>query len=50
MIPKGIVDVAAVQKQAVVSAVRGAALALTIDILVHRRNPPIATEPDAPGI
>lgn len=50
MIPNGIVDVAAVQKQAVVSAIRGAALALTIDILVHRRNPPMVTEPDAPGI
>jgi chaperonin GroEL len=50
MIPKGIVDVAAVQKQAVISAIRGAALALTIDILVHRKNPPMVTEPDAPGI
>jgi chaperonin GroEL len=50
MIPNGIVDVAAVQKQAVISAIRGAALALTIDILVHRRNPPMVTEPDAPGI
>ena len=50
MIPNGIVDVAAVQKQAVISAIRGAALALTIDILVHRKNPPIVTEPNAPGI
>ena len=50
MIPNGIVDVAAVQKQAVLRAIRGAALALTIDILVHRRNPPMVTEPDAPGI
>jgi chaperonin GroEL len=50
MIPNGIVDVAAVQKQAVISAIRGAALALTIDILVHRKNPPMVTEPDAPGI
>ncbi len=50
MIPNGIVDVAAVQKQAAISAIRGAALALTIDILVHRRNPPMVTEPDAPGI
>jgi chaperonin GroEL len=50
MISNGIVDVAAVQKQAVVRAIRGAALALTIDILVHRKNPPMATEPDAPGI
>jgi chaperonin GroEL len=50
MIPNGIVDVAAVQKQAIISAIRGAALALTIDILVHRKNPPMVTEPDAPGI
>ena len=50
MIPQGIVDVAAVQKQAVISAIRGAALALTIDILVHRKNPTVVTEPDAPGI
>ena len=50
MIPNGIVDVAAVQKQAVISAIRGAALALTVDILVHRKNPPVVTEPDAPGI
>ena len=50
MIPQGIMDVAAVQKQAIISAIRGAALALTIDILVHRKNPPVATEPDAPGI
>jgi len=50
MIPAGIVDVAAVQKQAVISAVRAAALALTIDVLIHRDNPPIVTEPDAPGL
>ncbi len=50
MIPNGIVDVAAVQKQAIISAIRGAALALTIDILVHRKSPPIVTEPDASGI
>jgi chaperonin GroEL len=50
MIPNGIMDVASVQKQAVISAIRGAALALTIDILVHRKNPPMVTEPDAPGI
>lgn len=49
MIPNGIVDVAAVQKQSIISAIRGAALALTIDILVHRKNPPMVTEPDAPG-
>ena len=50
MIPNGIMDVASVQKQAVISAIRGAALALTIDILIHRKNPPMVTEPDAPGI
>jgi chaperonin GroEL len=50
MIPSGIVDVAAVQKQAVISAIRGAALALTIDILIHRKNLPVVAEPDAPGI
>ncbi len=49
MIPAGIVDVAAVQKQAVISAVRAAALALTIDVLIHRDDPPMVTEPDAPG-
>ena len=49
MIPNGIVDVATVQKQAVISAVRAAALALTIDVLIHRENPPMVTEPDAPG-
>jgi chaperonin GroEL len=49
MLPAGIVDVATVQKQAVISAVRAAALALTIDVLVHRDNPPAVVEPDAPG-
>jgi chaperonin GroEL len=49
MISAGIVDVATVQKQAVISAVRAAALALTIDVLIHRDNPPAVVEPDAPG-
>ena len=49
MIPHGIVDVAAVQKQAVISAIRGAALALTVDVLIHREDPPVVSEPDAPG-
>jgi chaperonin GroEL len=49
MLPTGIVDVAAVQKQAVISAIRGAALALTVDVLIHRNDPPAVTEPDAPG-
>jgi chaperonin GroEL len=50
MIPNGILDVATVQKQAVISAIRSAAMALTIDVLVHRKNPPVVTEPDAPGL
>jgi chaperonin GroEL (HSP60 family) len=49
MLPNGIVDVAAVQKQAVISAIRGAALALTVDVLIHRDDPPVVSEPDAPG-
>jgi chaperonin GroEL len=49
MLPAGVVDVAAVQRQAVISAVRAAALALTIDVLIHRDNPPAVVEPDAPG-
>jgi len=49
MVPNGLVDVAAVQKQAVLSAIRGAALALTVDVLIHRDDPPVVTEPDAPG-
>jgi chaperonin GroEL len=50
MIPNGILDVATVQKQAVVSAIRSASMALTIDVLVHRKSPPMVTDPDAPGI
>jgi chaperonin GroEL len=50
MILSGIVDVAEVQKQALISAVRSAALALTIDVLVHRKKLPIATTPDSPGL
>ena len=50
MIPNGILDVATVQKQAVISAIRSAAMALTIDVLVHRKKPPVVTNPDAPGI
>jgi chaperonin GroEL len=49
MVSAGIVDVASVQKQAVISAVRAAALALTIDVLIHRNHPPAVVEPDAPG-
>jgi chaperonin GroEL len=50
LIPTGIMDVAAVQRQAVISAIRGAAMALTIDVLVHRKKRPLVTEPDAPGL
>lgn len=50
MIPEGILDVATVQKQAAISAIRSAAMALTIDVLVHRKNPPMVSDPDAPGI
>jgi chaperonin GroEL (HSP60 family) len=50
MILSGIVDVAEVQKQALISAVRSAALALTIDVLVHRKKLPIATTPDSDGL
>lgn len=39
----GVCDSAAVVRQAVLSAVHGAALALTTDVLVHRRNPPEIT-------
>jgi chaperonin GroEL len=35
----GIRDVANVQKSAITSAVRSAALALTVDVLIHRKNP-----------
>jgi chaperonin GroEL len=41
----GILDTAAVLKSAVRGAVRTAALALSVDVLVHVRNPEIATQP-----
>ena len=50
MLEAGILDVAAVQKEALHSAVRSASLALTIDTIVHRKKPPVVTDPDAPGI
>jgi chaperonin GroEL len=50
MIPNGIVDVATVQRQAVISAIRSASMALTIDVLIHRKKPPMVTDPDAPGL
>lgn len=42
----GLFDVAAVQKEAAFSAIQSAALALTIATVVHRRKPPVVTEPD----
>lgn len=45
MIEAGIWDSAAVVKAAVEVAVSGAALALTTDVLVHRKTPPQAVEP-----
>lgn len=39
----GIFDAASVVKAAVFSAVHGAALALTVDVMVHRKNPPDAS-------
>ena len=45
MATAGIYDAAAVQKSAVRRAVNTAALALTIDVLVHRRQPPTSTTP-----
>jgi chaperonin GroEL len=50
MVSSGIVDVATVQKQTVISAIRSAAMALTIDVLIHRKKPPVVTDPDAPGL
>jgi chaperonin GroEL len=40
----GILDAAAVQKEAMHSAIGGAALALTVDVLVQRKAPPTAYE------
>ncbi len=50
MLEAGVLDVATVQKEAVHSAIRSAGLALTIDVIVHRKKPPVVTDPDAPGI
>ncbi len=49
MVPAGILDVAAVQRRAVINAIKGAALALTIDVIVHRKNPPVDSLPESPG-
>ncbi len=42
MVEAGIVDSASVVAEAVSRAVRGAALALTVDVLVHRSKPSLA--------
>ena len=42
----GIFDVAAVQKEAAFSAIQSAGMALTINAVVHRKKPPVVTEPD----
>jgi chaperonin GroEL len=43
MFQAGIIDAASVIKAAVFGALHGAALALTVDVLVHRKNPPDAS-------
>ena len=45
----GIVDSASVSKAAAYAAISSAALALTIDVLVHRREQPTHAKPRAPG-
>jgi chaperonin GroEL len=40
---EGVKDVASVQKAAIHSAVSSAALALTVDVFIHRKQPPIGT-------
>ncbi len=45
MVQAGIFDSAAALKAAVRGAVHSAALALTIDVIVHRANPPTETNP-----
>jgi chaperonin GroEL len=47
LVESGLLDVASVQKGALNNAVTTAALTLTIDVLVHRSKPDIATEPDS---
>lgn len=41
----GILDSAASLRGALTSAVRSAALALTVDVIVHKRNPPVSVNP-----
>jgi chaperonin GroEL len=45
MAQAGIFDVAAAQKEAVRAAISAAALALTVDVLVHRKKPAQSLEP-----
>ena len=45
MVQAGIFDVAQVQKEAVRAAIATAALALTIDVLVHHKKPQESIEP-----
>ncbi len=45
MAQAGIVDSASVIAEAVSRAIRGAALALTVDVLIHRSKPPLAYHP-----
>ena len=46
----GIVDVAEVQRAALQYAVQSAALALTVNTIVHRRKPPVMNTPDGMGV
>jgi chaperonin GroEL len=43
MTAAGIIDSAAVLKNALISAVQGASLAMTVDVVIHRKNPPDAS-------
>jgi chaperonin GroEL len=45
----GVYDVSTAVTEAVYGAVSSAALALTIDTLIHRRKPPVSTHPDEQG-
>lgn len=45
MLAAGILDAAGVQKAALVTAVKGAALALTVDVLIHHVSPQFSAEP-----
>jgi len=45
MLQAGIMDAAGVLKSALAAAVHGAALALTVDVLVYHANPRVSTEP-----